>query len=40
MHQHCASPGSRARLISATSRLARAMGFDGLEQVEEAPGND
>ncbi len=37
VHQHCALAGSRARLISATSRLVRAIGFDGLEQVDEAP---
>jgi quercetin dioxygenase-like cupin family protein len=35
VHQHVASPGSRARFISATSRLPRMMGFDGLEQVAE-----
>lgn len=36
-HQHVALPGTRARFISATSRLVRAIGFDGLEQVEEGP---
>lgn len=35
IHQHFA--GSRgARLISATSRIVKSMGFDGLEQVEPA----
>jgi quercetin dioxygenase-like cupin family protein len=39
MHQHYNSdPSNPVRLLSATSRLVRALGFDWLEQVEEAPG--
>jgi quercetin dioxygenase-like cupin family protein len=37
-HQHVAGPDSRVRLISATARVVKALGFDGLEQVEAAPG--
>jgi hypothetical protein len=37
VHQHFAGEKSRVRLISATSRLMRALGFDGLEQLEDAP---
>ena len=38
-HQHFNSdPQNPARLLSATSRLIKALGFDWLEQVEEAPG--
>jgi quercetin dioxygenase-like cupin family protein len=38
MHQHFnADPERPARLISATNRLVKAMGFDWLEQVENAP---
>jgi quercetin dioxygenase-like cupin family protein len=38
-HQHFnADPDQPARLISATNRLVKAMGFDWLEQVEDAPG--
>jgi quercetin dioxygenase-like cupin family protein len=33
-HQHVAGPTSRVRLISATARVVKALGFDGLEQVE------
>lgn len=33
-HQHVATAGGRARLISATGRVIKALGFDGLEQVE------
>jgi quercetin dioxygenase-like cupin family protein len=36
-HQHVADPGGRARFISATLRLVKTMGYDGLEQVEPAP---
>ncbi|HET9078704.1 MAG TPA: hypothetical protein VFN68_17345 [Acidimicrobiales bacterium] len=35
VHRHTAGPGG-ARLLSATSRIVKAMGFDGLEQVEPA----
>ena len=35
VHQHSAG-SSGARLLSATSRIVKAMGFDGLEQVEPA----
>lgn len=35
VHQHTAGAGG-ARLLSATSRIVKAMGFDGLEQVEPA----
>lgn len=37
VHQHFASEKTHVRLISATSRLVRALGFDGLEQLEDAP---
>jgi uncharacterized RmlC-like cupin family protein len=38
MHQHFnADPARPARLISATNRLVKAMGFDWIDQVEEAP---
>lgn len=38
MHQHFnADPTHPARIISATNRLVRALGFDWLDQVEEAP---
>lgn len=36
IHQHVAGPEGRARLLSATSRVVKFMGFDGLEQLEEA----
>jgi quercetin dioxygenase-like cupin family protein len=37
-HQHFnTDPAKPARLLSATSRLVRALGFDWLEQLEEAP---
>lgn len=39
MHQHFAHPGQPARLITASNRLLRALGFDWAEQVEPAPGN-
>lgn len=35
IHQHVAGAAG-ARLLSATSRIVKAMGFDGLEQVEPA----
>jgi quercetin dioxygenase-like cupin family protein len=35
VHQHFAGPNG-ARFISMTSRIVKAMGFDGLEQVEDA----
>lgn len=38
IHQHVADNGGRARFISATLRIVKAMGYDGLEQVEPAPG--
>lgn len=34
-HQHFAA-GERVRMLSATSRVVKAMGFDGLEQLEDA----
>lgn len=34
VHQHFAGPRSRVRFISATARLVKALGLDGLEQVE------
>ncbi len=38
MHQHFnADPERPARIISATNRLVRLLGFDWLDQVEEAP---
>jgi mannose-6-phosphate isomerase-like protein (cupin superfamily) len=38
VHQHFnANPQKRARFISATSRMVRYIGFDDLEQVEDAP---
>jgi len=36
IHQHVVAPEGRARLLSATSRVVKFMGFDGLEQLEEA----
>jgi gentisate 1,2-dioxygenase len=36
IHQHFADPSSRVRFVSATSRIVKAMGFDGLEQLEPA----
>ena len=33
-HQHFASPDTLVRFVSATVRIVKAMGFDGLEQVE------
>lgn len=41
MHQHFnADPEKPARFISATSRIVKAMGFDWLDQVENAPDYD
>ena len=38
MHQHFnADPMKPARFVTATNRLVKAMGFDHLEQVENAP---
>jgi hypothetical protein len=38
VHQHFnADPHHPARFISATSRMIRAIGFDDLEQIENAP---
>lgn len=38
MHQHFnADPGKPARIISATNRVVRLLGFDWIEQIEEAP---
>jgi len=38
MHRHFnADPERPARIISATNRLVRLLGFDWLDQVEEAP---
>jgi quercetin dioxygenase-like cupin family protein len=38
MHQHFnADPEKPARFISATNRILKAMGYDWLEQVEDAP---
>ena len=33
-HQHFAGPDSRVRFVSATARFLKALGFDGLEQIE------
>lgn len=33
-HQHFAGANGRARFISATARFIKALGFDGLEQIE------
>ncbi|HVB04968.1 MAG TPA: hypothetical protein VNF07_01805 [Acidimicrobiales bacterium] len=33
-HQHFAGPDGRVRFVSSTARIIKAMGFDGLEQVE------
>lgn len=39
MHQHFNSdPDNPARLLIATSRIPKALGFDWVEQVENAPG--
>lgn len=35
-HQHCAAATSSARLLSATSRIVKMLGLNGLEQVEDA----
>ena len=41
VHQHFnAQPDQPARLICATSRLVRQIGFDDLEQIENAPEYD
>ena len=38
MHQHFnADPNQPARIITATNRVVRLLGFDWLDQVEEAP---
>jgi len=38
VHQHFnADPGSPVRFISATSRMVKYIGFDDLEQIEDAP---
>jgi quercetin dioxygenase-like cupin family protein len=37
IHQHLAG-STGARFISITARVVKAMGFDGLEQLEDAPG--
>jgi len=38
VHQHFnADPGKPARFIAATSRMVRDIGFDDLEQIEDAP---
>lgn len=36
IHQHFATSPSGARVISMTNRIVRLMGFDGLEQLENA----
>lgn len=33
-HQHCAGNGGRVRFLSVTTRVPRAVGLDGLEQLE------
>jgi quercetin dioxygenase-like cupin family protein len=38
IHQHFASGDGRARFISSTLRVVKEMGYDGLEQLEDAPG--
>lgn len=37
IHQHFADEGGRARFVSTTVRVVRELGYDGLEQLEEAP---
>lgn len=39
-HQHFADEGGRARFISATLRITKALGYNGLEQVENASSYD
>lgn len=36
IHQHFANDGGRVRFLSATMKLAKTLGFDGLEQLEDA----
>ena len=36
IHQHFAGDGGRARLISATVRIVKELGYDGLEQLADA----
>jgi quercetin dioxygenase-like cupin family protein len=36
VHQHFADPGSRVRFLSATIRIVKELGYDGLEQLTEA----
>lgn len=38
VHQHFAGPEEDVRIITATSRIIRALGFDWMDQVENAPG--
>lgn len=37
IHQHFAIGSGRARFVSATLRVVKEMGYDGLEQLEKAP---
>lgn len=41
MHQHFnADPNKAARFLTATSRVVKALGFDWIEQIQPAPGQE